>query len=212
MLVQPLRSDRCRANNASRQSWPPLPKNPHQGPVAPCRVASAAIHSQARIASGKNTRCGTISRQTPLLPQGKPKATTNPFKAVFCSFINNYAQGTAGFEIGDGFGLSVNFSFTNHGISLFVGGGLGVGVGWFASGGATVGQSTGAFAGLRGFVSGSIAPPTGGPAAFVDVSAGTDGFDASAGVGRGYGGGVVSGLGVNLNIVDLEQAQDLCSQ
>jgi RHS repeat-associated protein len=141
-------------------------------------------------------------------PQGNPK---NPFKQAFCSFINNYAQGSAGFEIGDGFGVSVNLSFTNHGISLFIGAGLGVGVGWFASGGATVGVSTGAAAGLRGFVSGSVAPPTGGPAAFVDASAGTDGVDASAGVGRGEGAGIVSGLGVNVNIADAQQAQNLCS-
>jgi RHS repeat-associated protein len=145
------------------------------------------------------------------LPQANPKATTNPFKAAFCSFINNYAQGTAGFEIGDGLGLSVNLSFTNHGISLFVGGGLGVGVGWYAGGGATVGQSTDAPVGLRTFVSGSIAPPMGGPAAFADFSGGTDGFDTSVGVGRGYAGGVVSGLGLNFNIIDLKQAQDLCS-
>ena len=55
---------------APQWSPPSECKNTHRGLSGLCRGASVPTRSQVSIASGENSRCCTISRRTPLLPQG----------------------------------------------------------------------------------------------------------------------------------------------
>jgi hypothetical protein len=55
---------------APRWSAPSECKNAHRGLAASAKPASRQTRSQVLNVSGKNSRCRTIARRTPLLPQG----------------------------------------------------------------------------------------------------------------------------------------------
>ena len=130
----------------------------------------------------------------------KPQTSKSPLLSKLCSIFSKYGYGTAGFTIGDGFAGNVNVTFTDKGISAFVGLGLGGGTAFSFTGGLSRGVSTGKSWGIRSFASasGNIGPVGLGG----EFSGGSDGLDVSAGVGSGEGIAVVAGLGVNFNIVD----------
>lgn len=123
------------------------------------------------------------------------------FKDQLCRYFQEYGYGSASFEIGRGVGFAAKLQFTRSGIQLFLGGGLGVGVGWSVGTGGTVGSTTGAPVGLRAFA--DVTAGLRGAAAQGGISAGTDGWEVQGGVGTGDGIAVVSGLGVNFNLINV---------
>jgi hypothetical protein len=134
-----------------------------------------------------------------LVPQGNP---SNPktFKSFVCSIFSKYGYGTAGFTLGDGLGGSVSVTFTNQGIYGFGGVGVGGGQSFSFRGGLQGGVQTGSPVGLRTFATfnANIGPVGVG----ADFSGGTNGVDASAGVGTGAGLSAEAGIGVSFTIAE----------
>jgi hypothetical protein len=99
---------RCSMPAVRRRSRPPWPKTAHRDLSVLCSTASAPTCSQALIASGKNSRCVTIARQTPLLQgtssaQGSISYSGDPLQEVVVTATgsqgNQFLQGNQPLQV-----------------------------------------------------------------------------------------------------------------